>query len=73
MDAFGKSSTRFSLALDEFDGDSVTEKVLTAAMRGASGMCRPTEWEVFQLFQGQRLADTTLYLAGKVVDNPWAP
>lgn len=69
--AIGDPSTRFTVSLDGMSGSSTYSQVMGAAQRGAGGAGSYTDWEMAQLFQGGRLADTTFMRAGSVVENPF--
>jgi hypothetical protein len=65
------ASTKFTVSLDGFSGPSTYAQVMGAASRGATSAGKLTEWEMAQLYQGGRLADTTFVRGGQVVDNPF--
>jgi hypothetical protein len=63
--------TKFTVSLDGLSGSSPYSQVMGAAQRGASGMGSATDWELSQLYQGGRLADTTFVRGGVSVPNPF--
>lgn len=63
----GNPSTKFTVSLDGMSGSSTYSQVMSVAQRGAGGAGGYTDWEMAQLFEGGRLADTTLVRGGQVV------
>lgn len=66
-------STKFTVSLDGMSGSSTYSQVMGGAQRGLGGAGSYTDWEMAQLYQGGRLADTTLVRGGQVVENPFGP
>jgi len=69
----GNPSTKVTVSLDGMSGSSTYSQVMSAAQRGAGGAGGYTDWEMAQLFEGGRLADTTFVRGGQVVNNPFGP
>lgn len=61
------------MSLDGFSGSSAYSQVMGAAQRGAGGAGGYTDWEMAQLYQAGRLADTTFVRGGVTIPNPFAP
>jgi hypothetical protein len=54
-------------------GSSTAAQVMSAAQRGAAGIGSYTDWEMTQLYQAGRLADTSFVRSGEAVPNPFMP
>ncbi len=72
MVAIGNPNTKFTIALDGFEGSTTYGQLAGAVQRGLTPFARNTEWEIAQLRQAGRLGEATLMREGQVIPNPFA-
>jgi RHS repeat-associated protein len=71
--AIADASTKFTVVLDGMRGATTYEKVYGGVTRTLTRIGGATDWEMAQLYLGQRLKDVIFVSGGSVVPNPWAP
>jgi RHS repeat-associated protein len=72
MEAVNNPSTKITVNLSGFEGDSVLSQVLGAAQRGMGPAARATEWEMAQLYQSGRLSTVNFVdSSGTMIENPF--
>jgi hypothetical protein len=65
-------STRISVNLSGFSGETTYGQLMGAAARGMTPGARYTEWEIGQLYQAGRMGDLNLVdRAGAAIGNPF--
>src|SRR6185437_14736552 len=67
----GDSSTRFTVSTDGMSGSSTYGQIMSAAQRGAAGIGGYTDWEMAQLYAGDRLPDVYFVSGGLPIENPF--